>query len=381
MFFLQQGEDGSLKLWVGAGSGEDALNSIQQSGILPDQPIDLYVNSMPIPFRVVSSRIEDGSYIYLGLSENEQLRILSKFRLYFSGLWAVIVVFGFGLIFSISRGLLRYIQCITDAASRIGRSDVKTRVPTRKREDEVGHLAYTLNDMLDRIESSMHQLHTMTDSLAHDIRSPITAIRGKLETSLDERSYEELHDAVILSIEDLDHLSQFLTESLDVAEASAGALRLNTGEVNLQELLFTLVDYYRPSFAERQMSIECHASDSARLNADAGLMHRMLANLIENELAHLPTKCTVHLTSFVKGSSVCLFVEDDGPGFPPELIPNLFERHTKGKGSKGHGLGLAFVDAVVRAHGGSVTAGNGVPRGVRIHIDLPIEVQALAVNS
>ena len=134
----------------------------------------------------------------------------------------------------------------------------------------------------------MHQLNTMSDSLAHDIRSPITAIRGKLETSLDEHSYEDLRDAVISSIELLDHLSLFLTESLDVAEASAGALRLNTVEVDLRELLFTLVDYYRPSFAERQLSIECSASESARLNADAGLMHRMMANLLENSWRTFP---------------------------------------------------------------------------------------------
>ncbi len=84
VFFLQQGEDDSLKRWVGAGSGEDILNSIRQSGILPDQPIDLYVNRTPIPFRVVSSRIEDGSHIYLGLSEKEQLRVLGNLRLYFA---------------------------------------------------------------------------------------------------------------------------------------------------------------------------------------------------------------------------------------------------------------------------------------------------------
>ena len=106
-------------------------------------------------------------------------------------------------------------------------------------------------------------------------------------------------------------------------------------------------------------------------------MHRMMANLLENELAHVPPQCTVRLTTFVEGPSVYLFVEDDGPGFPPELVPHIFERHTKGKGSKGYGLGLAFVDAVVRAHGGSVTAGNGLPHGARIHVDLPIEVQEI----
>ena len=226
----------------------------------------------------------------------------------------------------------------------------------------------------------MHQMHTMTDSLAHDIRSPMTAIRGKLETSLDAHSYEDLHEAVISSIEMLDHLSLFLTESLDVAEARADALRLNAGEVDLQDWLSMLVDYYRPSFLEQQLSIDCGASESAKVNADAGLMHRMMANLLENELAHLPPKCTVHLTTFVNGSSVCLLVEDDGPGFPPDLIPYLFERNTKGKGSKGHGLGLAFVDAVVRAHGGSITAFNGFNGGTRIHVDLPIYVHSLAVK-
>ena len=73
---------------------------------------------------------------------------------------------------------------ITEAASRIGHSDLSTRVPTSRRNDEIAHLALTLNRMLDRIEDSMHQLHTITDSLAHDLRSPLTAIRGKLETSL-----------------------------------------------------------------------------------------------------------------------------------------------------------------------------------------------------
>lgn len=380
VFFLQQGDDGSLKLWVGAGSGEDVLDSIRNSAILPDQAVDLYVSPMTTPFRVVSSRIEDGGHIYLGLSETEQLRVLSNLRIYFAALWAVIVAFGFGLIFSISRGLLKYIQRIADAASRIGRSDLKTRVPTRQRADEVGHLALTLNKMLDRIESSMHQLHTMTDSLAHDIRSPITAIRGKLETSLDAHSNEDLEEAVVSSLEMLDRLSLFLTESLDLAEASADALRLNRGDVDLRELLLPLIDYYRPSFAERQLSIECNATESARMSADGGLMHRMMANLLENELAHLPPKCTVHISTFVKGSTVCLLVEDDGPGFPPDLVPYLFERYTKGKGSKGHGLGLAFVDAVVRAHGGSVAAFNGINGGARLQIDMPVDVHALATK-
>lgn len=381
VFFLQEGEDSSLKLWIGTGSGDSVLASIHRSSILPDQPIDLTISSNPVPFRVVVSRIEDGSHIYLGLSEKQQFRVLKNLRTYFVVLWIVIVLFGFGLMFSISRGLLKYVQKITNAASRIGRSDLKTRVPVRQRIDEVGQLAITLNHMLDRIENSMHQLHTMTDSLAHDIRSPITAIRGKLEASLDGLTREELLDAVIASIEMLDHLSQFLTESLDISEASADALRLNQVRVNLQELLTAIVDYYGPSFVEKDLVLEMGGSGSAVVSGDPGLMHRMMANLLENELAHLPCHHSVRITLCGKGNLVSLHVEDDGPGFPPDLLPHVFERRTKGKNSTGHGLGLAFVDAVVRAHGGTIVASNGPDRGARLVIHLPAYSQSAACPS
>jgi signal transduction histidine kinase len=371
VFFLQEGEDSFLKLWVGAGSGGDVLASIRRSSILPDQPVDLTINANPIPFRVVVSRIEDGSHIYLGLSEKQQFKVLNDLRTYFITLWIVIVLFGFGLMFSISRGLLKYVQKITNAASRIGRSDLTTRVPVRQRGDEVGQLAITLNHMLDRIENSMHQLHTITDSLAHDIRSPMTAIRGKLEASLDSPSREELLDVVISAIDMLDHLNQFLTESLDISEASADALRLNQVQVNLQHLLTAIVDYYGPSFVEKDLSLELGGSGSTIVTGDAGLMHRMMANLLENELAHLPSHHSVRITLAGSSDHVSMHVEDDGPGFPPDLLPHIFERRTKGENSTGHGLGLAFVDAVVRAHGGIISASNRPHGGARLIIDLP----------
>jgi HAMP domain-containing protein len=99
-------------------------------------------------------------------------------------LWLLLVLLGFGIVFYTTHRMLSHVREITEAASRIGHSDLSARVPTTERRDEVGNLALTLNHMLDRIENSMHQLHTITDSLAHDLRSPLTAIRGKLEMSL-----------------------------------------------------------------------------------------------------------------------------------------------------------------------------------------------------
>jgi signal transduction histidine kinase len=377
VFFLQEGEDRSLKLWVGAGAGQATLQAIHQSRILPDQPIDLYVGSISTPFRVVSILIEDGSQIYLGLSEEDQLRVLNSLRYQFILLWLVIVLFGFALMFSISRGLLKHIQRITDAASRIGSSDLSARVPTASRTDEVAHLALTLNNMLDRIENSMHQLHTMTDSLAHDIRSPITAVRGKLETLLTAHSEREQTESIVTSIEALDRLSQFLNESLDVAEANADALRLNRSEVNLETVLSSMIDLYDPTMAEKGLTVRFEYEDPVRINGDPGLIYRMISNLFENEVTHVPFGSTITISLTVREETAILTVEDNGPGFDPDVIQNMFQRHRKGRNSVGHGLGLAFVHAVVRSHGGTARAENRLSGGARVRIELPIAGTAL----
>jgi signal transduction histidine kinase len=380
VFFLQENEDRSLKLWAGAGSGEATFHAIRQSRIFPGQPIDLHVDGVATPFRTVSLRIEDGSRIYLGLSEEDQVAVLRTFNRYFVLLWLVIVVLGFALVFSASRGLLNYVQRITDAASRIGRSDLTTRVPTTKRNDEVARLAYTLNSMLDRIEKAMHELHTITDSLAHDIRSPITSVRGRLEASLNSQSMEEQNEAVASSIDVLDRLSQFLTDSLDVAEANADALRLTKTEMDLEEALLSMIDLYQPSMSEKDISIHFAKAGPVIIRADRALIHRMISNLFDNELAHLRPGCKVNI-ELRRASSVTLTVEDNGPGFPAEILDEVFQRNTKGDNSRGHGLGLAFVEAVVRAHGGTVSASNPATGGARIRIDLPVSVQSKPTDS
>ena len=120
--------------------------------------------------------------------------------------------------------MLSHVQRISEAASRIGHSDLDARVPTTKRNDEVSHLALTLNRMLDRIENSMHQLHTITDSLAHDLRSPLTAIRGKLEMSLSTIAENEHAEPIISAIDELDRSPIFSTNRLTLRKAKADAL-------------------------------------------------------------------------------------------------------------------------------------------------------------
>jgi signal transduction histidine kinase len=372
VFFLQAGSGGSLELWVGAGSGEAHLKAIQARKIPPGRPTDLRVPGFPVPFRVASLRIGDGSRIYLGLSERDELRVLRELRVRFFVLWLSIVLLGFGIVFLTAWRMLSHVRKITEAASRIGHSGLSARVPTSKRCDEVSHLALTLNRMLDGIESSMHQLHTITDSLAHDLRSPLTAIRGKLEMSLSTVTDGEQAEPIVSAIDELDRLTDFLNKSLDVAEAKADALRLTRGVVDLSELLKVMIDLYEPSMSEKGLHVRLRSPGPVKIFADAALLHRMVANLLDNELKHLPPACTLTVELRSEKETALLILEDNGPGFDPEVLLHLFECRVKGRESSGHGLGLAFVDAVARAHGGTVAASNRETGGARIAVALPL---------
>ena len=371
VFFLQAGEGGTLKLWVGAGDGMPNLAAIRTRKFISDVPYDLNVKGFNHPFRVASVRLDDGSHIYLGLSERDELRVLRNLRYRFFCLWLLIVLFGSVIVFFVTRRMLGHVREITEAASRIGQSDLSSRVPTSKRNDEVGHLALTLNRMLDRIESSMHQLHTITESLAHDLRSPLTAIRGKLEIVLSGDLKIEPSEQIVSVIDELDRLSEFLNTSLDVAEAKADALRLSLTEVDLDELIRVMIDLYEPCMLEKGLRMNLRSSGPVTVLADAALLHRVIANLLDNELNHLPASCTVSIKLGASEDAATLIVEDDGPGFAAEIGPHMFEQRVKGRDSNGHGLGLAFVEAVVRVHGGSVTASNRPEGGALLSISWP----------
>jgi signal transduction histidine kinase len=373
VFFIQSGPDGALRLWVGKGNGAAHLDAIRKTNVIVDTPSDVRVQGFPIPFRVASTQAADGSHIYLGLSERDERLILRNLRFRFFLLWLLIVFLGFAIVFYVTRRVLGHIREITDAASRIGQTDLSDRVPTSDRHDEVAHLALTLNGMLDRIENSMNQLHTITDSLAHDLRSPLTAIRGKLEMYLSEDRKAERAEPVVSAIDELDRLTEFLNKSLDVAEARADALRLSRSDIDLDELLRVMIDLYEPSMIEKGLIVCLQSEGATGISADAAMMHRMISNLFDNEWKHLPDSCMVSVSLNTSGDTALLMIQDDGPGFGEDVRHNLFKRRAKGTHSTGHGLGLAFVDAVVHAHGGTVTATNGPEGGAQIVVELPLK--------
>jgi signal transduction histidine kinase len=220
----------------------------------------------------------------------------------------------------------------------------------------------------------VNQLRTVTGAVAHDLKSPVTLIRGTLESALCNDENEKWRDSVGEAIEELDRLLQLLNTALDLAEAEGGALHMNQGPVNFSEVVKQLVDIYQPAMVERHHDVTVDLEPHVIVEADASLLNRVVSNLLENELTHLPAGCRVMVRLHSHQGSAELVIEDNGPGFPPEIGNRAFERFVKGNHSPGHGLGLAFVDAVVQAHGGTTSISDRPGGGALITLALPINV-------
>jgi signal transduction histidine kinase len=139
-------------------------------------------------------------------------------------------------------------------------------------------------------------------------------------------------------------------------------------------MLQQLVDLYQPSMDECHHQLTVDVEDHIVVEADSGLLNRVMSNLIENEIAHLPDGCRITIRLRSREGSAQLTVEDNGPGFPADIGTRAFERFVRGKQSRGHGLGLAFVDAIVRAHSGCARISSGPNGGAVVTLSLPAAV-------
>ena len=365
-------------LFVGPGSKDAFWRAIQQAHFAVGIPESIRVDGWRPAFRVVMQDHDGGSPIYLGLSERGARHILHTLTNRFLLVWTGTVFLGLLISYLSTRRTLRRVERITETVARIGSEELDERLPEPAGSDEISRLAKTFNHMLDRIQASVKQLRSVTDGVAHDLKSPVTSVRGTLESALSAGNDEEWRDSVAQAIEGLDRISALLNTTLDVAEARAGALPMERVAVDLSDVVDQLVHLYLPAMADRHHEVRTDLQDGVVVEADLGLINRTLSNLLENELVHLPPGCQIDIRLRSHQGYAELVIEDNGPGFPAEIGGRVFERFVKGKQSPGSGLGLAFVDAVAQAHGGTVKISGPPSGGAAVTLSLPVSEMAPA---
>jgi signal transduction histidine kinase len=228
--------------------------------------------------------------------------------------------------------------------------------------------------MLERIGALMSSVRQVSDNIAHDLRTPLTRLRTKLELANAEAGAPEpLRTAVEGAIADAEELLATFNALLRIARIESGRGTAGFTEVDLARLVEDVADLYEPLAAERQQRFEVAADTTAPVRGDRDLLFQAAANLVDNAIKYTPESGRIQVSVTQAAGEVGLQVADSGPGVPAEMREKVLERFFRLDDSRttpGNGLGLSLVKAVVELHGGSLRLGDNQP-GLRVGIWLP----------
>ncbi|MCU1671814.1 MAG: integral rane sensor signal transduction histidine kinase [Blastococcus sp.] len=273
---------------------------------------------------------------------------------------------------------LRPVERMRREAAEISDRDTGRRLPIPGTQDEIAALAVTFNALLGRLQGALERERAFVADAGHELRTPLTILRGELELAARPgRTAESLRSAVGRAAEDTDRLIRIAEDLLLLARADSGQPFLDRKEFRLESLLTAAARGARALAAPHSVTVAVDCPPDLTVRADPDRVRQVVDNLLENATRHSTPggQVTVAATVTPRGP-VLLEVRDQGTGFPGAFLPLAFERFQRAdagrpRDSGGTGLGLAIVAAIVRAHGGRVTAVNVPPGGAVVSVELP----------
>jgi len=276
-----------------------------------------------------------------------------------------------GLIFS--RTIMRRIEAITRTCRSIMSGDLSQRVAVSRQNDELGQLSISINAMLDQIERLMNGMRQVSDNVAHDLRTPLTRLRSRLESALRHMDDPAERETIEGAIADADSLLATFAALLRIARAEAGSQRTFV-EMNLHALAEEVVDLYSPLAEEKGLEFVTKLDSGLTARGDPNLIAQALANLIDNAVKYTE-KGAVSVALTMQGGRPAFIVADNGPGVPEayrgKVLERLF-RLEQSRTSPGSGLGLSLVAAVAKSHGLELKLEDNTP-GLRVTMRFPAQ--------
>ncbi|HEY4030645.1 MAG TPA: HAMP domain-containing sensor histidine kinase [Caulobacteraceae bacterium] len=323
------------------------------------------------------SRDLPGGYRLLAGGDTAILKELTRdMTAGFALAFVAVIVVGAGGGLAFSRQVGERLSAISGTAEAIIDGDLSRRIPVVRAGDDLARLALTINRMLDRIQALMESFRQVSSDVAHDLRTPLSRLRQKLEQVTLETADKERRSHLESALEDVDALLSLFAAVLRIAQMEAGAGRSVFRRADLAELAHTVFEAYRPSAEELGKTLALEAAAPGLVEGDPELLVQLMANLIENALAHTPPGARIVLAVQTGARAVSLSVRDDGPGVPSGERGRIFDRFyrlERSRSSPGSGLGLALVAAIGQLHRAQVQAIDARP-GLEVRVTLPAAV-------
>jgi len=336
-------------------------------------------------FRVASATAWAGTSppradtIQIAIDISQEQELLSRYRWWF---WAVLLASSvlFPLLgYWIARHGIRPVEEIAATARSITSTNLRERIRAEGYPSELGSLAGTFNEMLDRLEESFERISRFSADIAHDLRTPVNNIRGEAEVALARaRTVDEYREVIESTLEEAVRLSDLIGDLLFLARAESPLTDLRRERLNVGRLLSAVRDYYEASACDGGIAlIADEGAEPVTAELDRALMLRAVSNLVSNAIAHTPTGGRVTLAARTEGAAVRIEVSDTGAGIPAEALPRVFDRcfrvdPSRSQASGGTGLGLAIVQGIMTLHGGRAEITSRFGHGTCVTLRIPI---------
>jgi signal transduction histidine kinase len=331
--------------------------------------------------RLIYRRMADGSIMQAGYALREIEAELELYRETFGTAICGMLLSGGIAAWLISKRAMAGVERVTQTAFRISQGGLTHRVQPGNEGEEIDNLAKTFNTMLGRIESLLSEWKEVSDNIAHDLRSPITRMRGIAETTLaGEQNLEEYRDMAGVIVEESDRLVNIINTMLEIAENRSGAAVLSGTCVDLAKIVRDAEELFLPLAEDQGIRLRLKLPpEPLPVPGDQRRLQRVMANLLDNAIKFTPPGGEILLAVEGGPSQATVAVVDSGIGIAAADLPRIFDRFYRGDQSRstpGNGLGLSLVQAIVQAHGGKISVRSTPGQGSAFLITLPRPVPA-----
>jgi signal transduction histidine kinase len=338
-------------------------------GLTPDVPADAVVVRVDNQgretetVRLATERLPDGEVLAIGRNIEEVAGIANIVRR--ALMLGLLPAFGLAVVIGLVLSL-RARRRITEVNQRIQRivtGDLRERLPIRNNNDPFDQLAVSVNKMLGEIEALIHQIAGVGNDIAHDLRTPLTRVRVRLERGrVNAATLDELRTVVDHSITGLDQSLAIITALLRIAEIEHNRRLEGFGQVQLAPLVREVGDLYEPIAEDKHVTLQVEVADEATVHGDRDLLFEAVANLVDNAVKFTPEGGRVELGLQHRDGESVIQVRDTGPGISEgerDAVVRRFYRSDKSRNTEGLGLGLSLVAAIVKLHGFRFTIAAG----------------------
>jgi heavy metal sensor kinase len=327
--------------------------------------------------RILYSRIGSGIILQLGQSMENENRFIEAFKKIFIVTILALAILSAGVGWFMARRAVSGVEAVTRTARKISAGSLEKRVPVKANNDEIDQLATTFNDMLDRIQKLVSGMKEISDNIAHDLKSPITRIRGSAEVGLTTgMTLQEFEQNAASNIEECDRLLDMINTMLMISKTETGIGEFREQRVDLARIVQDACTLFQPIANDKKINLSCDVKEEVQMMGDVSMLQRMSANLLDNALKYtLPNgRVGISVQRETQHQAV-LTVSDTGIGISEKDLPHIYDRFFRcdpSRSTTGAGLGLSLAKAIVEAHNGRIEVESEAGRGSTFRVVFPI---------